>query len=623
MKKFLLSLLLGLSVGVVSTHAETITITPNDVTGLSGTSYGSTTITVSNVTFSAKNIISTGQIRVNRTGSESFNLYNSTAISGIKTVTLTASASTLGKWHMKTSSTAEVTESATTNDIAGVTTGSKVTFTVPDGTDASFFHINLTTKGSGTVKFTTIEIEYSSGSVDPIDPEALANLVIKYGDDVTVSENDAVSVTEGTTFEISADNAESITISGLNGKLMSVPTNTCIWTPEAMEEDLITVTATKGEQTLETMFTLVVTAPDTRVDANLSFAEATVNHDINDAFTAQQLTNPENLTVTWSSSNDKVASIDATSGDITINATGTTTIRADFAGDDAFKPGSAEYTLVVADRNVQIVTFDFINADYGMVRHTAGTDYNPDPITFGNGWIGIKATGRNRLWSTKGLRVYEKATVTIYAPEGCALTEVCVLNADGTVNTARNHFTINETKTEATYTHTPTSNSDLAQIKITYTGATDEELAAAFQAGSSLSLTIENAEYAEGTCVKSSEADAKVSIANVYPHAKIYYSWTADAAEAATFAEAGYEEYTAPLSLDRAGQLNYYAELNGQRTAVQTLTVTGPTTTGISEIEATGATSIEWFDLSGRRVAAPAKGVYLRKQGAKVTKIAY
>ncbi len=451
----------------------------------------------------------------------------------------------------------------------------------------------------------------------------MANLVIKY-DDVTVNENDAITVTEGTNFEISADNAESITISNLNGQLMSVPTNTCIWTPEAMEENLITVTATKGDQSIETMFTLVVTAPDTRAEAGLSFAEATVNHDINDEFVKQELTNPNNLTVTWSSSNDKVASIDPATGDITINATGNATIRAEFAGDDATKPGFAEYTLVVADRNVHVVTFNFTTEDYGMVRHTSGSDYNTDPFTFSSGWIGVKTTGRTRLWKTNGLRVYSDATVTIYAPENCALTNVRILDADGTVNTARtNDIKTNETKTTATYTHTPSSNSDLAQIEVSYTGATDEEIVAAFQTGSSLSLTVEGADYAEGTCVKTSEADAVISIANVYPHAKIYYSWSADAAEAVTLAEAGYTEYTAPLHIDRAGTLNYYAEVNGQTTDVKALTVTGPTTTGISEIESGEAAATEWFDLSGRRVAAPTKGVYLRKQGAKVTKIAY
>ena len=58
------------------------------------------------------------------------------------------------------------------------------------------------------------------------------------------------------------------------------------------------------------------------------------------------LSNPNNLTVTYSSSNEDVATISA-AGVITLVDEGTTTITASFEGNDQFKPGSASYELTV------------------------------------------------------------------------------------------------------------------------------------------------------------------------------------------------------------------------------------------------------------------------------------
>ncbi len=58
------------------------------------------------------------------------------------------------------------------------------------------------------------------------------------------------------------------------------------------------------------------------------------------------LNNPEGLTVTYSSSNTSVASINENGG-LSIQGAGSVTISATFAGNDTFKSASASYTLVV------------------------------------------------------------------------------------------------------------------------------------------------------------------------------------------------------------------------------------------------------------------------------------
>lgn len=66
------------------------------------------------------------------------------------------------------------------------------------------------------------------------------------------------------------------------------------------------------------------------------------------SITLPELNNPENLTVEYSSSNESVATVDE-EGNVTIIGAGTTTVSADFAGDDARKlcSTSASYTLTV------------------------------------------------------------------------------------------------------------------------------------------------------------------------------------------------------------------------------------------------------------------------------------
>ncbi len=65
------------------------------------------------------------------------------------------------------------------------------------------------------------------------------------------------------------------------------------------------------------------------------------------------LSNPNNLPVTYTSGTKSVATIDESTGEITLLAPGKTTITATFAGDDNFKEGSAQYTLTVKNKAVE------------------------------------------------------------------------------------------------------------------------------------------------------------------------------------------------------------------------------------------------------------------------------
>ena len=83
-------------------------------------------------------------------------------------------------------------------------------------------------------------------------------------------------------------------------------------------------------------------------NANLSFAHSSLTLTEGDAVPANALTKPEDCEVTYESSNEEVATVDAATGEVTVVGVGTTTITAKAGGNYS---GTATYTLTV-NRNM-------------------------------------------------------------------------------------------------------------------------------------------------------------------------------------------------------------------------------------------------------------------------------
>ena len=114
----------------------------------------------------------------------------------------------------------------------------------------------------------------------------------------------------------------------------------------------------------EASYTLNV--KDSRQEAGLAFAEESLKVNIMEGnnVNGMELQNPNNLEVTFKSSNPEVAIVSATSQTITLLGEGETTITASFAGDRNFFAGSASYTLVVINEPVTAIggiTADSLN----------------------------------------------------------------------------------------------------------------------------------------------------------------------------------------------------------------------------------------------------------------------
>ena len=140
----------------------------------------------------------------------------------------------------------------------------------------------------------------------------------------------------------------------------------------------------KGEQSV--IFTIAKAAP------KLTFASTSVNKTTLDAAFTNKLTKTTDGTVTFKSSNTKVATVSSTSGKVTIKGEGTATITVTAAEGTNYKSGSAKYTLTVVDGRTDIsgltvslsatsYTYDgkakepAVTVKNGDTTLTSGTDY--------------------------------------------------------------------------------------------------------------------------------------------------------------------------------------------------------------------------------------------------------
>lgn len=125
-----------------------------------------------------------------------------------------------------------------------------------------------------------------------------------------------------------------------------------------------TGTYTVYYQVTKTNFTTVTgsaTVTIAKADAKVEFAEKEVTAKIGKDFTTPQLTlDPANLTVTYSSSDEEVATVDAETGEVELVSPGEVTITATFAGNDNYNGASDAYVLTVLQRDIEPIDEDVV-----------------------------------------------------------------------------------------------------------------------------------------------------------------------------------------------------------------------------------------------------------------------
>lgn len=143
---------------------------------------------------------------------------------------------------------------------------------------------------------------------------------------------------------------------------------------------------------------------------SLSFPEKSYTVEMGDVFSTPKLEGlPEGVTPAYTSSNTEVATVDATTGEVTIVGVGTTTITVTSPNTDIYEEATASYELNVKAA-IYKVEFDFTTNDWNLpeiskkekASYTNGAGYT---ITFGQSNSGHKIlsdnTGRCLIFGKK------------------------------------------------------------------------------------------------------------------------------------------------------------------------------------------------------------------------------
>ena len=217
---------------------------------------------------------------------------------------------------------------------------SGTTLTIDFGTQVS----ECTLIATGTNKIKDITIEYVAGASSSKTASEIAFEQTEY---TATLNQDFVSPTATIT---AGDGV--VTYSSSNTNVATVNETTGVVTLVAEGTAIITATISETETYAKASATYTLTVVDGREAATISFAETSFTANLGETFTAPVPTvTPDDAVVAYESSNTDVATVDASTGAVTLVAAGTTTITASIAETATHKAASATYTLKVVDPN--------------------------------------------------------------------------------------------------------------------------------------------------------------------------------------------------------------------------------------------------------------------------------
>ena len=188
-------------------------------------------------------------------------------------------------------------------------------------------------------------------------------------------------------------------------------------------------TAIKEDITLYAKWTETAVTPQ-KTAGSISYVTASVSKTTNDAAFTNELTKIGNGTVTYSSSNETVATVNASTGEVTIVSAGTATITATVTDSDTYtyatKTASYTLTVTVAGISVTGITISnapsealFVNSTGTLTATVSPTNATDKTIVWSSSdsdYVSINSeTGEYTIMGTKG---YGSATITATATNG-------------------------------------------------------------------------------------------------------------------------------------------------------------------------------------------------------------
>ncbi len=408
--------------------------------------------------------------------------------------------------------------------------------------------------------------------------------------------------------------------------------------PTAGQLDFDAVTITYSE-----------TASD-KEHAGLQFPESSYTAILGQAFTAPTLTKATNAAVTYSSSDTNVATVNATTGEVTLVGAGTTTIKAEAPENDTYTAGSAQYTLTVVKGYNTLAEYlaacgnkndeGYINFPLTVTYVIGGNTYVIDEAgtaglifkydlgyEVGNiipaGWTaqtdnfyglielkpvstmpastensGVTYSEVSSIDESMVNEVVVLKNVTFAAETPDTKTNFSGTTPDGTEYTFRNNFTIASTAAGIYDVKVAVANfkGALQLYPLEYQQAVSD-----VPVISGTELNDEN-QFASTSTVTITAAEG----------ATIYYR---------TNTEADFQVYNAPFTINATTSIYAYAVEEGkQQSREVSVTYYYNPSLGIDGIEVENGAA-EYYNMQGVRVANPENGMYIRVQNGKAQKV--
>ena len=309
-----------------------------------------------------------------------------------------------------------------TFDVAVGTTQLVLTFEMPGSKNARIDDVVLTatsasdTKKATTLSFNTVETEFS------VEKKSEASFTAPTA---TVKDADG-KVVEGAKITYASSNSNIASVDEY-GKVTF-----------GSEIGTATITASYAGDATYKPAASSYTIKYSKIPTFMAWSESVVNVNLGETFTAPTLTftahgvNLEGKTIQYSSSDETVATIDQTNGEITLkDKAGSTTITATFVGDDTYDKVSAEYTLNVIDPNK--TTFDFTDpsnfgySSTGKIQLKEGDKLKKDGFVLVNVQEGQTTTrfdsGFFRIYTGNNTHP-NNGIISLSAPTGLAIKKI-------------------------------------------------------------------------------------------------------------------------------------------------------------------------------------------------------
>ena len=186
----------------------------------------------------------------------------------------------------------------------------------------------------------------------------------------------------------------------------------------------------------------------TPANATISFTEEEITVKVNDTYQNTLTTEPEELAVTYSSSDTEVATVDASSGEVTILAAGTTTITAT-DNDPNYEAEAASYTLTVEHADLPEGSEIELNKTSETIEFAGEMTTTLTATVTGD-------LGENPKWEWKSS---DEAVATVESNEAESLLRTTTHKGEATVTIHKTgEATITATYTDSKYTGEVTFN---------------------------------------------------------------------------------------------------------------------------------------------------------------------